>query len=94
MPRFFVIPLYDHTREPEIAEIREQLDRLGFASAAYVAHEPALPAERDRDRLRGSELMEAALEELDRRPFDQESEDADRALHTMGWPKLGAREDV
>lgn len=93
MPRFFVIPLYSHTREPEIAEIRESLERIGLDSV-YVAYEAALPPERDRDRLRGSELMESALEELDRRPFDQESEDADRALHSMGWPKLGAREDV
>jgi hypothetical protein len=42
---FIVIPLYDHTKDDEVAEILEDLERLGFSSKPYQVRGVEPPAE-------------------------------------------------
>lgn len=44
MPRYIVIPIYDHTDEDEVEEIMSELDRLGFANSPYLAESAEMPA--------------------------------------------------
>lgn len=43
MPRYIVIPIYDHTDEDEVEEIMDELSTLGFANSPYLASTPAMP---------------------------------------------------
>lgn len=43
MPRYIVIPIYDHTDEDELEDIMADLDRLGFANSPYLSESPTMP---------------------------------------------------